>query len=278
MGMPSGVGPRKPNRSASLDLSALVPQATLENGVGFLVLRAGDAVSGAAAAQHLLETVSGSTTLLCLSGGRTPADLYSSLARDGRLKAGAGALVDERFGEPLHAASNHLMVLRTGLLDFFERQRIPFYPILTGSGSLEQTAGQYGTTLSDLFSRYPSRVGILGMGADGHIAGIAPSRPDFRSPLFSPEQSRLLVACYTDPVAMSPEGESFPPFGFGQRITMTIKALSELTIMVLLVFGSSKRAALKGLMREGPVESLPARFLRRPEVARKTLIITDQKE
>jgi len=243
-----------------------------------LVVRASDAAAGVAVARNLLYAVSGTTTLILLSGGQTPADLYSSLAREGGFKAGAAALVDERYGAPLHAGSNHLTVLRTGLLDYFQRQRIPFYPILVGACSLEETAEEYGRILADLFSRYSSRVAILGMGVDGHIAGIAPSRADFANPLFSPEQSRLLVGYYTDPVAMSAQGDSSPPFGFGQRVTMTIKALSEVSILILLVFGTRKSSALNGLMGEGPVESLPARFLRRSEVARKTLIITDQKE
>ena len=54
-------------------------------------------------------------------------------------------------------------------------------------------------------------------------------------------------------------------------------AATALSVLVLLVFGAQKRAALKGLFSEGPLTALPARFVRAPEVARKTLVITDQK-
>jgi len=256
---------------------ALAPGAIREKHAGLLFLRSVDAAAGAAAARDLLYAVSDGSTLLFLSGGKTPAGLYSILARESLLKAGAAALVDERYGEPLHSRSNHLMVLRTGLLEYFQRQGIPFHPILAGSPGLEEAARTYGRDVAELFGTYSRRVAILGVGVDGHIAGIAPNRPDFNDPLFAPGQKELLVSAYSDPRAMSSEGESAPPYGFGQRITMTIKALSAMTILIVLAFGDRKRAALRSLAGEGPLEEAPARFVRAPDVACKTLIITDQR-
>jgi len=63
---------------------------------------------------------------------------------------------------------------------------------------------------------------------------------------------------------------------FKERITMTFLGLSMLDILIVLVFGNEKQNALKLLFSEGSEEEIPSRFYQRPDIAKKTLLITDQ--
>ena len=64
--------------------------------------------------------------------------------------------------------------------------------------------------------------------------------------------------------------------GYGQRITMNFLALSQLDLILILVLGKEKREALKLMFGDGPIEEIPARFYLKPEIAAKTILITDQ--
>jgi 6-phosphogluconolactonase/glucosamine-6-phosphate isomerase/deaminase len=228
-------------------------------------------------AAKLLYNLTDKKTVLFMSGGKTPARLYSRLAEEHKLKVGAAAMVDERYGKPLHDRSNELMIEKSGLIDYFRAERVPFYRILDDRQSIGNTARQYRDMVKNLFSDFPKSVAILGIGEDGHTAGIAPDRADFKNPLFLKEQSSLLVSHFIDPKPMSADGSSMPPYGFGERITMTIKGLLKIDVLIILVFGQNKQAALSKLFEEGPVEEIPARFIKSQGVAHKALIITDRK-
>jgi 6-phosphogluconolactonase/glucosamine-6-phosphate isomerase/deaminase len=47
-------------------------------------------------------------------------------------------------------------------------------------------------------------------------------------------------------------------------------------LLIVLVFGEDKKAALESLFASGSEEEIPARFYKRREVAEKVLIVTDQ--
>jgi 6-phosphogluconolactonase/glucosamine-6-phosphate isomerase/deaminase len=57
---------------------------------------------------------------------------------------------------------------------------------------------------------------------------------------------------------------------------MTFLGLSMLDLYILFVFGEAKKGALKKMFTNGSEEDLPARFFKRAEVAKKTVLITDQ--
>jgi 6-phosphogluconolactonase/glucosamine-6-phosphate isomerase/deaminase len=231
---------------------------------GISVTKVDSEKAGSNTAKELLYEITDAGTLLFLSGGNTPAVLYSMMAAERRLAIGAAAMVDERYGKPMHENSNELMIKKSGLMDYFKRQKIPFYRILDKDQNLANSAFRYNETVGSLFSRYPKSVAILGVGEDGHLAGIAPNRPDFSNPLFSADCSSQLVSFFED------------PYVFGQRVTMTTKGLSMLNILIVLVFGEKKKDALSRLFKRGPVAKVPSRFLKRPKIAHKTLLITDQ--
>jgi 6-phosphogluconolactonase/glucosamine-6-phosphate isomerase/deaminase len=248
---------------------------------GLLIVRVADHKEGSDLAKNLLYEITDNDTLLFLSGGKTPEYLYSELAREQASKIGAASMVDERFGRPLHENSNELMIKKSGLWDYFTKAGIPFYPILSSEKSnsagqsLEKTASNYENTLKDLFTRFIKSVAILGIGEDGHIAGIAPNRAGFNNPLFSPEQEDMLVSYFEDGKPQH-SSDGIPIHGFGKRITMTFKGLSQMDALIILVFGERKKAVLLRLFEEGPLEDVPARFIKGPVESRKTILITDQ--
>jgi len=46
--------------------------------------------------------------------------------------------------------------------------------------------------------------------------------------------------------------------------------------LLILAFGDSKQAMFELLFSAGKEEDIPARFFKRPEIAAKTVLITDQ--
>lgn len=218
-----------------------------------------DANAGLDVAKKLLTGFVDRKTVVFLSGGRTPETLYQQLAQDESFHAGAVALVDERYGNRFHAASNERMIANTGLLSHLEKKQIPFYPILQDV-SLEQTAKQYDETSRSLLTNFPKSIAILGIGVDGHTAGI----PANRMTISEDEKTSYVVAFSDFPAEQK------------ERITMTLHALSFVDILLVLVFGEDKKEALDKMIEAGSEVQIPARFFKRPDIAEKTLVITDQ--
>lgn len=208
------------------------------------------------------------STLLLLSGGSTPKPLYETLAKEKKLNAGAVALVDERYGKPLHAQSNERMIEKTGLFACCKKKGISVYRILHGA-DIKTTASKYDKTLAMLYAEFSKRIAILGIGSDGHVAGIAPHREDFHNPLFDADQS-LLVGSFIDPKPMDKGG-------FGARVTITFAAIRKTTARLLLAFGENKKDALLKMRKIGPIEEIPARILMQKDITENTTILTDQR-
>lgn len=232
---------------------------------GITVARVADAAAGIALAKSILYEIVDSKTVLYLSGGRTPKSLYEILAQEERIKPGAVGMVDERFGKKFHGNSNEKMIRETGFQRYLEILDIPFYPLLQNELSREETAENYDEKVRHLNVTFPKSVAILGVGADGHTSSVAPNRKNFKNPMFDLEQNHLLVSSFDDP-------KSF----YGARVGMTLLGLSMLDALLVLVFGDDKAEAMEALFEEGKEDEIPARFFKRPEIAKKTLFITDQ--
>lgn len=228
--------------------------------------------SGFLLAKKILYEIVDENTVLFLSGG-SQKTLYKMLADERKIRPGAVAIVDERYGPPSHAISNQKLVEDTGLVTHLQSENVSFYPVLTGL-KREETAQAYEQTVKNLVLKFPNRIAILGLGVDGHIAGIAPNRADFVNPIFADTTS--FVAQFADPKPMSREGDPSPPNGFGQRVTMTFAGLSQMDLLLLIAFGSNKQEAFAKLFSQGSREDVPSRFFKEPGVCEKTLFITDQ--
>lgn len=219
---------------------------------GVKIFRCKDKIEASRKAlEFLLQTVS-SDTLLLLSGGTSPDLLYRLIAKSKSLKPGAVALVDERFGQPMHPNSNERMITETGLVGYLNNEGIPFYKILK-EGSMETATVQYEETIRNLFDKFPKKVAIMGIGADGHTAGIKPGL-DY-------DHAKLVVS-YDDKNG-----------SFGKRITLTFDALSQIDEFIILVFGEEKREALEKMLQEQGQNKLPAVFYKK--FPGKVIILTD---
>jgi 6-phosphogluconolactonase/glucosamine-6-phosphate isomerase/deaminase len=304
---------------------------------------------GIKVAKHLLYKTVDPKTVLFLSGGTTPKPLYKALAQEKKLHVGAVAMVDERYGVPLHKNSNERMIKESGFLDYFKKIQVPFYPILrlhrhSGKGvtegtpaprifmvqrdsgqarlagalasrlasrrsgrsgrsgrssglaslavrlvsarresrrakrvrmTLEETQRNYEKVVHHLFLTFSKRIAIMGIGEDGHTASLraGTQNSSVRQAQDDPESiegSKLKTQKYVIGISDFP-GE------LKERITLTFKALSEMNLLIVLVFGSSKKNALNLMLTQGLEEEIPARFFNLPDVSRKTIVITDQK-
>lgn len=235
---------------------------------GLSVIRVKTKEEGLSLAKEVIYKVVDKKTLLFLSGGTTPKPLYELLSKEKKLKVGAVALVDERYGEVNHPNSNEKMIREAGLVSYIQNLNVRFYPILENK-DFEKTAKDYDETVRLLLSKFPKSVGIFGMGNDGHTAGIAPNKDYFTNPLFGKDQENLFVSYFDD-------GKNFQT-GFGKRITLTFKAMEMLDFLIILAFGENKKMAFSEMFKQGTLEEIPSRFYLKPSIAKKTLLITDQK-
>ncbi len=224
-----------------------------------------DSNAGIELTKDILYKIVDRRTVLYLSGGSTPKTLYAKLAEEEVLMPGTIGQVDERYGEPLHPTSNQLMIKGTGLTRYLEIRNIPFHQILQGK-SREETASDSDEKMRELNSVFQRSIAIMGIGGDGHTSGIAPNRKDFANPVFDESRKNLLFSEFDDPTGM-----------FKERVTMTFLGLEMVDLLILLVFGADKKEALDLMFGDGSEQEIPARFYKRPEIAQKTLLITDQK-
>lgn len=214
-------------------------------------------------AENILYITVDKKTVLYLSGGSLKA-LYEKLAKEEKLIPGAVGLVDERFGPKFHENSNEKMIQDTQFLRYLHARDIAFYHILQNKPRIE-TAQDYDKKFRELNSVFPKSVGLMGIGPDGHTSSIIPNRPDFHDPLFDADRKYLMVSEFDDPNSH-----------YKERIGMTFLALSMLDYIIILAFGENKKEMFEKMFSDGSEEEIPARFFKRPDIAKKTLLITDQ--
>ena len=183
----------------------------------------------------------GRSVLWLISGGSAIqiAVLAAKLLKQSDLANLSISLVDERYGQTGHKDSNWQQLLRAG----FRLEGASLNPILTGQ-TIEETTASYNIFLKNSITDY--KVGLLGMGGDGHTAGILPNSPVFNS----------------DDYAASYSGPDY------QRITISPKYLVLLDEAVLFAQGNSKAKALADLQTNLGVNDQPAQILKQiPRVA-----------
>lgn len=193
-----------------------------------------------------------SNTLLLLSGGTSPDLLYKMIAQDRTLKPGAVALIDERFGKPMHDNSNEKMIFNTGLTSYLESAGIPFFRILKDT-DMQAASVIYEQIIQSIFKSFFKRVAVMGVGADGHTAGIKPN--------LEYDHTKFVVG-YDDKKGM-----------FGKRITLTFEALEKIDEFIVLVFGENKRNIIDKMSKDGDQQKFPACFY--VNSSAKTKLLTD---
>jgi len=194
-------------------------------------------------AHELLTELVGRDTLLALSGG-TSNDYRKMIVNSGDVNPAEVCMVDERYGMPYHTNSNELLIKNFGMLEYLASKKIPFGKALEGK-DVHQTQQDYDMKVRGLFAKYADKVGVMGVGANVHTAGIFPHSKAIKSISF-------VVGEMVD--------DEFP-----QRITMTIKALDQFSNFIIMMFGEEKRDALKKMLdvNENDIESFPAVYFRK---------------
>ena len=245
---------------------------SFHNNQGITVCNVHDQEAGVELAKALLYEIIDKNSVLYLSGGSMQR-LYELLAKESTILPGAVGLVDERFGEPMHENSNEKMINDTKLLRYLAFHEVPFYPVLQNGKSREEAAVAYDEKVRSLHTTFQKHIALVGIGADGHISSIIPNRhgsldgivKGFHNPWFDPGRKELLVSELNDPNSH-----------YKERVGMTFLGLSMLDQLIILAFGDSKQPMFEAMFSVGSEEDIPARFFKRPEIAAKTLLITDQ--
>ena len=204
-------------------------------------------------AHNILKSIVDKETLLALSGGTSP-DYSKMIVDPADILPGAICVVDERYGKPFHVDSNELLLKNAGVIDYCQRKGIDFYKILEGKG-IEATAEDYNQLMSELFVKFPKKVGVMGIGSNLHTAGIFPYSAAAKAPHY----------------VVSEEVEDKFPL----RVTLTLRALGEFQTFVILAFGEEKREAVKIMLdeNENDMQACPAIFYRK--CFAKSFLITD---
>lgn len=224
-----------------------------------------DKAAGQVKAHEILRKIVDNKTLLALSGG-TSVDYQKMIVEPplrqgfegqaGDIEPGAICVVDERYGEPFHKDSNELLLRNQGVKECTDEKCIEARKYLVGLG-FEETAKKYDGVIVDLFSRFPKRIGVMGVGTNLHTAGIFPNSKAVKS-------DNLVEAVEVEDT-------------FKKRLTLTVKALEQFTAFVVMMFGSSKKKAIEIMMdeKEDDLEKYPAVFYRKGDA--QCFLITDVK-
>ena len=145
------------------------------------------------------------------------------------------SLTDERYGEVEHSDSSFFQLKKAG----FKVDGAHLYPALLGKEKYE-TIKEYDEILKNLISESDYSLGLFGIGADGHTAGILPSSPAVDSQDF--------IFGY--------QGGNY------YRITTTPKSISLIDEVVVYAVGCEKKETLDKLKGESSLSEQPAQALK----------------
>lgn len=173
------------------------------------------------------------------TGGTSPGRVYDLLATlPLPWEQISVTLSDERWVPPTAPDSNARQ-LRERLLTG-EAAAARFIPLWSDAPTAEDAAEAAEMALEDLF---PADVILLGMGEDGHIASLFPGSPVLEEGL-DPFGGSLVIAV--------PTGDPAPTV---ERISLTLHALKQSFLTVVLIRGETKRRIIEE--RDGlPIHAL----------------------
>ena len=184
------------------------------------------------------------------TGGGTPGPTYDRLAgRDLNWSRLTVTLSDERWVDPASADSNERLIRARLLVDRAAAAR--FMPLKANGATPEADAFAAEAGLRELA---PFAAVLIGMGEDGHIASLFPGAPDLAAGL-DPDGERLCVG--VERAGQAP---------FVSRISLTVRALLQTRLIVLLISDEAKRAVVERVRADSAYAPPVAAVLRQDRV------------
>jgi 6-phosphogluconolactonase/glucosamine-6-phosphate isomerase/deaminase len=190
--------------------------------------------------QNLIASLQQNDSILwLLSGGsninlevaimeQIPADLTTKLTI---------SLIDERYGRFNHPDSNFFQLIQAN----FQAKKAKLISILDSKNlSLEKTVENFEKKIS-LINQQSTTIVQIGLGLDGHIAGILPNSPAIKSP--------KTISAYNS-----------QPF---TRITFNLTTFKNFDQINLVALDNSKKTILKQLHQSSSknIDNFPANYL-----------------
>lgn len=145
-------------------------------------------------------------------------------------------LTDERYGPVGHSDSNWAGLIKRG----FDLPEAKLIPILTGDNHIVTTE-KFNTVLKKELKDAKYKIGLFGIGIDGHTAGVLPETES----VYYHE-----LACGYDTSMYS-------------RITITPKAIVQLDEVVVWAQGQEKWEVIKKLEQNIDIRKQPAQILKK---------------
>jgi 6-phosphogluconolactonase/glucosamine-6-phosphate isomerase/deaminase len=188
----------------------------------------------------LRELASGKRVLWLASGGSNipvSVQIMDNIPLELRQRLSV-TLADERYGKADHADSNWTQLMQAG----FSTDKVTLLPVLQDGLGFDQTIVRYNDMAKQAFADNDVTVAQLGIGDDGHIAGILPGSP---------------ATAETEDLAT---GYQSTPF---LRLTLTFTGLRRISTSYTFAFGNTKHRALTMLKTQSvPPREQPAQILK----------------
>lgn len=221
--------------------------------------------AGAALARLLSDASTNRPILLLLSGG-SAFDILSSCALPETTLGFTVMMLDERFSEK-REENNFYIFSQT---DFYARIKKAGATLVNTESAPEKTVEDLAQKMNDTLLRWEEEhpegkiFATLGIGADGHTAGIMPY----------PENPELFENLFTDEKRVVVGYDAGTKNPIPLRATVTIPFLkNRIDAGIVYAVGASKQAAFEKIRSEkGSLAETPARILRE---MREVTLFTD---
>ncbi len=170
-------------------------------------------------------------------------------------------LGDDRYGLPNHPDSNMYLLKKNRSAKLFKKSGIRYvYPLNKTANSLAEAVSKFETTLKQIITTdKPKLISVLGIGVDGHTAGIKP---------LSDEGEFNRIFC-SQTLVVGYHAVDFT------RITVTLSLLKQNEQIVLFAVGKEKTEVLKKLNSavQSKLHEFPAGIIKK---IAKSILFTDQ--